>query len=99
MKRKNIGEVKKILARHKLELGRKFRVKRLGIFGSYARNEQKPGSDVDILVEFRETPGLFEFMDLEERLAGLLGAKVDLVTKKALKPHIGGHILREVVYI
>lgn len=99
MKRKNIGEVKKILARHKRELGRKFKVERLGIFGSYARNEQKPGSDVDILVEFRKTPGLFEFMDLEERLAGLLGAKVDLVTKKALKPHIGGHILREVVYI
>lgn len=99
MKRKELGGLKRILARHKRELGREFKVKRLGIFGSYARNEQKAASDVDILVEFKTPPGLFEFMELEERLAGLLAARVDLVTEKALKPHIGGRILREVIYI
>ena len=54
---------------------------------------------MDILVEFKESPSLFEFMDLEEYFTKLLKIKVDLVTKKALRPYIGKYILREVVYI
>ena len=60
---------------------------------------KKEKSDVDVLVEFEEPVGLFEFMDLEAYLTGLLGVKVDLVSKKALKPHIGKHILEEVISI
>ena len=56
-------------------------------------------SDVDILVDFEEPPSLFEFMDLEEYLSKLLGLKIDLVSKGALKPRIGKRILEEVVYI
>ncbi|MEM2169145.1 MAG: nucleotidyltransferase family protein, partial [Candidatus Bathyarchaeia archaeon] len=56
-------------------------------------------SDIDILVEFEEPPSLFEFMDLEDYLSKLLGLKVDLVTREALKPRIGERILREVVYL
>ncbi len=74
-------------------------MKTIGVFGSYVRGEQKETSDVDVLVEFEEPVGLFEFMDLEEYLTGLLGVKVDLVSKKALKPHIGKHILEEVISI
>ena len=66
--------------------------------GTYARGEQKKGSDVDILVEFREPIGLFKFLELEEYLSEIIGGKVDLVSKKALKPRIGQRILAEAIY-
>jgi len=96
---RSLEEIKKISAEHKEELMEKFKVKELGVFGSYVRGEQKRKSDIDILVSFKEPIGLFEFMDLEEYLKSLLGTKVDLVSKKALKPYIGKYILEEVVYI
>jgi predicted nucleotidyltransferase len=95
----DVDGIKRTLLRHKAELRRKFKVKSIGVFGSYVRSEQKSGSDVDVLVEFEEPIGLFEFMDLEEYLSQLLGVKVDLVSKKALKPHIGERILQEVIMI
>ncbi len=63
------------------------------------RGEQKGSSDVDVLVEFEDPVVLFEFMKLENYLSDLLGVKVDLVSKKALKPHIGERILEEVIMI
>ena len=54
---------------------------------------------MDVLVEFEEPIGLFEFVDLEMYLSNLLGVKVDLVSKKALKPHIGEHIFKEVIIV
>ncbi|MGB6063392.1 MAG: nucleotidyltransferase family protein [Desulfomonilaceae bacterium] len=80
-------------------LREKYGVTSLGIFGSYVRNDQSPGSDVDILVEFGEPVSLFRFMALEYELEDLIGCKVDLVMKTALKPAIGRHILGEVVYL
>ena len=94
-----VEEIKRTLSLHKAELKKKFKVKTIGVFGSYVRGEQRQRSDVDVLVEFEEPIGLFEFMDLEMYLSNLLGAKVDLVSKKALKPHIGEHILKEVVIV
>jgi len=96
---KTVDEIRNILAKHKKELADRYKVKEIGIFGSYIRGEQKKDSDLDILVEFKEPIGLFEFMDLEEYLRSLLGTKVDLVSKKALKPHIGEYILREAIYL
>jgi hypothetical protein len=97
---KKIEEIKEILTEHKEELRERFKVREIGVFGSYVRGKQKKkGSDIDILVEFEEPIGLFEFMDLEEYLSNLLGSKVDLVSKKALKPRIGEYILKEVVYV
>ncbi len=93
-----IEEIKEILARHKDELRKRYKVKEIGVFGSYVRGQQKEKSDVDILVEFEEVPGLFKFVALESHLADILGIKIDLVMKSALKPVIGKHILREVVY-
>jgi hypothetical protein len=72
-------------------------VKSLGIFGSYARREGKRRSDLDLLVEFDRVPTMFEFVRLERHLATVLGVKVDLVMKSALKPEIGKRILSEVV--
>ncbi|MBI5874433.1 MAG: nucleotidyltransferase family protein [Deltaproteobacteria bacterium] len=93
------AEIKKILAGHKAKFRKKFKVKEIGIFGSYVKGEEKKTSDVDILVDFAEPVGFFKFLELEEYIECLLHAKVDLVSKKALKPRIGQYILKEVVYI
>jgi len=96
---KDLEEIKGILVKHKEILKKKFRVKEIGVFGSYVRGEQKKDSDVDILVEFEETPTLLEFMELENYLTEILGVKVDLVMKRALKPTIKEFVLKEVVYV
>jgi predicted nucleotidyltransferase len=95
----NVEKIKGLLRAHKEELRKKFNVKEIGVFGSFVRGEHKKGSDIDILVDFEEPIGLFEFMDLEEYLSNLLGRKVDLVSRKALKPFIGEYIRKEVVYV
>ncbi|AAM03554.1 TPA: nucleotidyltransferase [Methanosarcina acetivorans] len=88
-----------ILRQNLPEISRKYKVSYLGIFGSYVRGEQGPESDLDILVEFEEAPGFFEYIQLEDYLSEILGVKVDLVMKSALKPAIGKHILEEVVAV
>jgi predicted nucleotidyltransferase len=94
-----IDTIRKILTRHKRNLRKKYRVREIGIFGSYVRGEQKKRSDIDILVDFIEEPGLFGFIELEDYLSRILGLKTDLVMKNVLKPNIGRHILSEVIYI
>ncbi len=93
-----LNELKQQLQNHIGLLNQRFKVKRLGIFGSYSRNEATPESDVDILVEFSEPIG-WEIVDLRDYLTELLGRKVDLVTMKALKPQLKDEILRQVVYL
>lgn len=88
-----------ILEQHKEKLKDKYKVKELGIFGSYARGEQKITSDIDILVEFEEVPDLFTFLELEGYLEELLHTKVDLVRRKALRPELKDDILDEVTYL
>lgn len=78
---------------------KEYAVRSLGIFGSYIHNRQKKGSDLDILVDFVEVPGMFRFLELERELTHLLGVRVDLVQKEALKPAIGKRILEEVVEV
>lgn len=96
---KTLKEIKEVLARHRADLEREYGVKRIGVFGSYARGEPGKRSDIDILVEFGQPVGYFKFMKLEERLGELLGVKVDLVTEGALKPHIGRRVREEVIYL
>jgi predicted nucleotidyltransferase len=98
-KRSAVDEFRRKLKGQEALLRERFKVKELGIFGSYVRGEQNETSDVDILVEFYEPISLFAFMDLEEHLKKLLGMNVDLVSKRALKPRIGKHIMKEVVYL
>ena len=95
----NCNEYARIIAGHKDMLYDSFKISEIGIFGSYARGEQRPRSDVDILVEFEEIPGLLEFIRLEDYLSELLSKKVDLVHKKALRPKLREAILREVQYV
>ncbi len=96
---KTFEDIRNIIASHMDELQSRYGVRTIGIFGSYVWGGQKKKSDVDVLVVFRKTPDFIEFLRLEEHLATLLGIKVDLVTKDALKPHIGKRILEEVVYL
>jgi len=98
---KTVYEIKRVLKRYERELKEKYGVKEIGVFGSYVRGEQKKDSDLDILVEFYPHAGidLIKFVELEEYLSELLGIRVDLVMKSALKPRIGKRILEEVVYI
>jgi len=80
-------------------LRERYRVKNVGVFGSYIRGDNNKESDVDILVEFHEPPTLLEFVALERHVAELTGMKVDLVMRTALKPGIRERILQEVVYV
>ncbi len=82
----NRDEVIGFLSSHRQELAERFGVCSLALFGSMARDEAGPESDVDLLVEFRETPGLTEYMSLKFWLEDRLGRQVDLVMNRALKP-------------
>ena len=96
-----LDEILQILREHKEELREKYGVKEIGIFGSRVRGEEREESDLDILVEFEADAkvDLIKFVELEEYLSELLGVKVDLVMRSALKPRIGRQILKEVVYL
>src|SRR3990170_5919001 len=96
---KTLDEITEILKEHKKEIGERYKVKEIGVFGSFARGEQRKSSDVDILVEFEETPDVFQLIDLEDYLQELLKKKVDLVRKRAIRPELKGVILKEVVNI
>ena len=93
------NEVRKKIENHLPILRTQYGVDRIGLFGSVVRGDQNADSDIDLLVEFKRPVGLFKFMELENRLSKLLGAKVDLVTPNALKPGIGKRILDEVRYV
>ncbi len=94
-----LEEIIRILKKHEKKLKEKYGVKTIGIFGSYVRGEQRRDSDLDILVEFERPVDFFEFLELEEYLSNILGVKVDLVLKRALKPRIAENVLKEVVYV
>jgi len=94
---KSLREIKIILSRHKEELRRKYKVKELGIFGSFVRGDEKEKSDVDILVEFYEVPDLLKFIELERYMEKLLNVKVDLVRKNSIRKELKDSILKEAV--
>ena len=98
---KTIDEIIPLLQTQKPFLARQYGVREIGVFGSYIRREQKPDSDLDVLVEFAQPTriGLIGLAGLENYLSDQLGVKVDLVIKKNLKRHIGERILREVVML
>lgn len=93
----NLTNLKEMLRQQLPGLAERYQVKSLGVFGSYVRQEQCIDSDLDLLVTFYEPPSLLKFIELENYLTDLLGIKVDLVMKSALKPRIGERILSEVV--
>lgn len=93
----SIQEITAVLKLMKKELKKQFKVRRIAIFGSYTRGEQTESSDVDIMVEFDEAPGI-EFIELADKLEEALHLKVDLVSRKALKPRLFKQIEKELIY-
>ena len=89
----------RVLREHLPELHERYGVSSLGIFGSYARGEESELSDLDLLVEFDVTPGLFDFFGLELYLSDLLSVDVELVMRAALRRRMGKEILKEVVQV
>ena len=95
---KSKEEILKTMKKELPYLKEKFKVRSIGIFGSFVRGEQTKTSDLDLLVEFDAPVGFFKFIDLEDYLSEKLRVKVDLVTPEALKPLIKSHIIEEAVY-
>lgn len=95
----NLQQIRSIIDKHREQISRDYGVTKIGVFGSYVRNEARSESDIDILVEFEKAPGFFKFLELEENLSEWLGTPVDLTTRNALKPRIGLHILKEIVML
>ena len=96
---KTLEEVKEILKKHKAEVQEKYKVREIGLFGSFVRGEQKKRSDIDILIEYSELPDLLRLIELESRLQKLLKRKVDLIEKSGIRTELKEIILKEVVYI
>ncbi|MFQ6105092.1 MAG: nucleotidyltransferase family protein [Candidatus Glassbacteria bacterium] len=93
---KSRQEIYEILEKAKPELTRRYGLKRIAIFGSYARGEQNEGSDVDILVEVDPSIGL-GFVDLADRIEELLGVRTEVVSHRAIKPRNWDVIEKELI--
>ncbi len=89
-------EVQRRLSDQRAELA-ELGVRSLAIFGSVARGEAAPGSDVDLLVAFDRAIGLFHFFRVQRRLEQILGCRVDLAMRDAVKPQLRDRILGEAV--
>jgi uncharacterized protein len=86
------------IRRHRAQLT-KLGVKSVSIFGSVARGEDHPGSDVDILVKFSGRATFDRYMDTKFYLEELLGRRVDLVTPKAIKPRMKPYIMQDLIHV
>ncbi|MFH1412505.1 MAG: nucleotidyltransferase family protein [bacterium] len=95
----NKKEIKETINSQLPFLKEKYHIKKIGFFGSVARGDGKRESDIDIIVEFESPIGFFDFVRLENFLGEILQKKVDLVSKKALKPAIKERILKETIYV
>jgi len=93
----SIQEIRAVLKECLPEIREKYGVTTIGVFGSYARGEANPASDIDIIVEFARPIG-WEFVDLADYLESRLHHRVDLVIKRSLHPLIRDTILSEVQY-
>ena len=93
------NEIQKILAGHKTELQKQFGIVNIGLFGSYARNEENSESDIDIAVEMQKTD-LFVLSSLKSYLQELLGKNVDIIrVRKNMNPLLKNRIQKDVLYI
>jgi predicted nucleotidyltransferase len=84
---------------HKIDLREKFHVESLSIFGSFSKGTAGLDSDLDVLVQYKKTPGFFAFLDLKQYLETITGRQVDLVTEGALKKQLRETILQEAIRV
>ncbi len=96
---KTLKQIQLILAAQKAELRKKYKIKEIGIFGSYARGEQKKSSDIDILAKFDRNASLFDLAGAADFLEQKLKTKVDLVSEGGIRAELRSNILREVVMV
>lgn len=96
---KEIDKIIEKLRELKPFLSKEYKIKEIGVFGSYVRDEQNEDSDIDILVEYSEALSLFKVANLINYLESVFGKKVDVANKKTLRPRIGQHILSEVRFV
>jgi hypothetical protein len=94
----NRDEILSLLKSLKSDLTTRYKVRNIGVFGSFARKEARADSDVDILVDFNDGADLFDLVELSEYLEEKIGRHVDLATPRALRPEIREGIYRDVVY-
>lgn len=95
---KKLGEIKRLLSEHKPSLTSQYPIESLAIFGSYARREHTTNSDVDILVEFNDDIGI-RFIDLAYEIEGVLGTKIDLVSKNGIQKKYLRAINSDLIYV
>lgn len=100
-KKKLFAKITETLKKHKQELAEKYKIKEIGIFGSYVRGEQKRRSDVDIFVDFdnKDIPDLLTLIEIEIYLEKLLKKKVDLGLKRSIRKELKEQIMKEAVYL
>jgi predicted nucleotidyltransferase len=91
------AEVLEILRSLKDDLRERYHVERIALFGSYAREEQGEGSDIDLLVRFGSEADLFDLVGLSEYLEEILGRGVDVVSEAALRPEIRSQVNRDLI--
>jgi len=91
-------EILETLSRLNSELVKDYRVQRIGLFGSYARSEQRPGSDIDLLVAFADGADFFDLARLKYFLEERLGHRVDIVPERALRNELKKSVLADVKY-
>ena len=91
-------DIKRLLLEN-ADMLKKYKVNKLGIFGSYATGRARKRSDVDLLVDFKENIDLFEFVHLVDDIQAILKIKVDLATPDAIKPYIKSKVMSEVEWI
>jgi len=96
---KTLEEIKKVLDSHRQVLKDKYKVKNIGIFGSYVRGEHRAKSDLDVLVEYDSPVSLLQIVALENHLTALLGVKVDLVPRRNIRKELKESILKETVLV
>jgi predicted nucleotidyltransferase len=92
-------DIREELAALKPQLQERYPIDDLGVFGSYARGEQQPDSDLDVIVTFEEPVTLFDLVRLEEELTRRLDITVDLVTGDSLKPRVATRVAEDIVYV
>lgn len=96
---KNLIEIRDILSKNKEIIEENYNVKKIGIFGSYVRGEEKEDSDLDIIVDFSEPVSLLKLVNFENFLQKITGVKVDVVPEGDIRPELRNNILNEVSYL
>ena len=94
-----VAQIRDVLQAHRDVLRERYQVESLFLFGSTCKGTQRPDSDIDLLVRYAATPGIFEFVSLKQYLEESLGRPVDLVTEGALKERMKNFILQEAVRV